>query len=204
MILVISPEHQVPRETQIVNAMFDRGLDVFHIRKKHLDAQAIQEYVHQIDPIHRHKLVLHHFQQLAIPEGLHRFHCSAARRDTLKSSDWKDSVLSTSVHSIEEFNALSDSWNYSFLSPVYPSISKAGYGADNQVLNEFTRRKKGTTKLIALGGVTQEKLQELFELGADGAALLGAVWSADQPVEYVATCVRTLCRIKSHTDEKNS
>ena len=47
--------------------MFDRGLDVFHIRKKHLDAQAIQEYVHQIDPIHRHKLVLHHFQQLAIP-----------------------------------------------------------------------------------------------------------------------------------------
>lgn len=204
MILVISPEHMVHRETEMVNAMFDRGLDLFHIRKKHSDYQTIKDYVSQIDPRYRHKLVLHNFQNLAVPGDLNRFHCSAATRDTLKVSDWKDAILSTSAHRIDEFNALSCCWSYSFFSPFFSSISKPGYGTHNQVRNELTARNNWTTGLIALGGVTQEKLQELFELGVDGAALMGAVWSADQPVAYVDTCVKALYRIKSSTDEKNN
>ena len=70
-------------------------------------------------------------------------------------------------------------------SPIYDSISKEGY------LQHAAFSDRGTLAdgisasrhpVLALGGVTPDKFSELAEWGFSGAALLGAVWQADDPV----------------------
>lgn len=38
-------------------------------------------------------------------------------------------------------------------------------------------------KVIALGGVTYERLPEVVDMGFDGAGMLGAIWSSKNPVK---------------------
>lgn len=68
--------------------------------------------------------------------------------------------------------------DYVFLSPIFDSISKSGYrsafsyarlrdAADRGVIDE---------KVVALGGVTFDKIPLLSSLHFGGAAMLGAIW----------------------------
>ena len=67
---------------------------------------------------------------------------------------------------------------YCFLSPIFDSISKEGYKAnfDKLELKEFLAKDR-KTKVIALGGLTEENYLEVLELGFDGGAFLGSVWN---------------------------
>lgn len=82
-----------------------------------------------------------------------------------------------SCHSFEEVKAMDGKEEYCFLSPIYDSISKEGYQSnfEKTKLKEFLRRER-KTKVIALGGVTDENYNEVIELGFDGGAFLGSVW----------------------------
>jgi thiamine-phosphate pyrophosphorylase len=82
--------------------------------------------------------------------------------------------------------------SYAFLSPVFDSLSKPGYAAAGfdpaQVRAVATR--SGTPPLIALGGVSAERLADAKGMGFSGAAVLGSVWQAADPVAAVAELVQ--------------
>lgn len=86
-------------------------------------------------------------------------------------------IMTRSCHSINELEQDADRFTYSFLSPVFDSISKKGYKSrihlDNLELVKINERHN----IIALGGVTPEKLKKLFDIKFGGAALLGYLWS---------------------------
>lgn len=73
--------------------------------------------------------------------------------------------------------------DYAFLSPIYNSISKQGYSAA-QFSDEDLRAaiKSCGCPVIALGGITVDKLPELHELGFAGVAVIGSVWLAADPM----------------------
>ena len=73
-------------------------------------------------------------------------------------------------------------FSYGFLSPIFPSISKPGYGgsADRAQVKLFLQQ--AAVPILALGGVTVNRLQDVKELGFDGAGVLGAVWGSSDPV----------------------
>lgn len=86
--------------------------------------------------------------------------------------------LSRSCHSVEELGTEDiNRYTYSFLSPIYDSISKKGYHAAFDLsdgnLPFFIEGKN----VVALGGVVPDKFKELFRLKFAGAALLGYLWS---------------------------
>jgi thiamine-phosphate pyrophosphorylase len=112
--------------------------------------------------------------------GITRLHFSEQKRKEI--TDWKPYsgfTLSTSVHSIEDFNALPNCFEYTFLSPVFPSISKAGYVSGKNLLGEVQKRTNFDVKLVALGGITNENKQLATDSGFDGVAMLGAIWSGN-------------------------
>jgi len=83
--------------------------------------------------------------------------------------------------------------DYCFLSPVYDSISKAGYRAAGFLAPGEGRRRRLAAALgrspvpvLALGGVGPGKLAELRDAGFAGAAVLGAVWRAGGGGDVVA------------------
>ncbi len=69
-----------------------------------------------------------------------------------------------------------------FLSPVFDSISKPGYGSrfSTEELREAAGKGLINAKVYALGGVDPSRFAELEALGFGGVALLGAAW---QPVD---------------------
>lgn len=183
MIVVISPEHNLRNEPIWVNRLLEEGLGHFHVRKPYMDDSWVIEYLKRIDSVYYPKLVLHDRPNVAADFGLNHFHYSEKERKGMLLKSKHNLLFSTSVHAVNDFNSLSMFWDYAFLSPVFPSISKAGYGLDNSVFKQLKSRSNYNTKLIGLGGITPQNMQEVLAKGADGVALLGAIWQSENPLQ---------------------
>lgn len=94
-------------------------------------------------------------------------------------------AVSTSFHLLADLGVCRGELDYCFLSPIYPSISKVDYPA-NPAFEDREQLAGGLAgsryPVLALGGVTPDRFAELQELGFAGAALLGGIWQADDPV----------------------
>jgi thiamine-phosphate pyrophosphorylase len=93
------------------------------------------------------------------------------------------------VHTRPELRDALDknTWDSLLVSPVFPSISKPGHAPLPSQFPAFELRQLLSTNprqtaVIALGGVTPDKLPALRELGFDGAAALGFVWNSPTPL----------------------
>ncbi len=196
MLIVISDSDFKPGEAQLVNQLFQNGLDLFHIRKYGADEESLLKLTDQIDLKYHSKLVLHHDHEWGRSIGLKRFHYSEKDRLNWKQQGWfgvsGEYVYSTSVHGIEEYNALPDHFSYVFLSPVFDSISKSDYKG---VKFDLEQRRNYKAKLIGLGGIRQENIQEVIQMGFDGAALLGAIWNSDNPLDEIKRCRYAINRV---------
>lgn len=195
MILVITPETIVPNESKIINQMFQDGLDLLHIRKPFISREGMTDFINSIDESFYGQLVLHSHYDLGKNSGISRFHF---REEDRKEGKYKlftnGNIISTSVHEINSYNTLEKEWEYAFISPFYPSISKKGYGIGSTVIESLKQRNNPEVKLMALGGIDADRIQEVFDLGVDGVALLGAVWESDEPLYVFRKCRRAIKR----------
>ncbi|WP_415329383.1 thiamine phosphate synthase [Chryseobacterium sp. MMS23-Vi53] len=188
MIIVITPEEMIQNETELINELFQEGLDLLHIRKPFINSEKMMDFIQNIDSKFHHQLVLHSHYDLAKDFNILRFHFREIDRQNNLFKSFTDSIISTSVHGIESFNELNESWEYAFISPVFPSISKKGYGENSNILNDIKRRNNSKVKLIALGGINENNIQEVFDSKVDGVALLGAIWKSDEPLNVFKKC----------------
>jgi len=191
MIITFSPEQSVEQETLIVNQLLEKGIDLFHIRKYGLSDDAMLDYINAIDAPYRNRLVLHSHFHLAKENGIGRLHFNEmyrAKKEELKYAD--AFVLSTSVHSIEVFNGLGKTWAYAFLSPIFSSISKPGYGAGNSVFDSLQCRNNVNVSLIGLGGIDRQNYKKVLDAGADGIALLGGIWKSGNPIDVLSALMQ--------------
>lgn len=188
MILVITPEEMVQNETEIINRLFQEGLDLLHIRKPFITQDKMTDFINQIDSEFQSQLVLHSHYELAKEFTISRLHFREIDRQNEMYKSFSKNIISTSVHDIETFNELNEEWEYSFISPVFPSISKKGYGENSTILNDIKKRNNLNVKLIALGGIDKNNIKEVFDSRVDGVALLGAIWESDTPLNVFKKC----------------
>lgn len=186
MIIVITPEIYCANEIYLVNELLKSGIDLLHIRKFNLQDMEVMEYVDSIEAEYRNKLVLHSHRHLANILGINRVHIREAdRKNGIHLKFKKNKILSTSTHSINEFNKLEPFWDYAFLSPLLPSISKPNYGISSTVLSQIKFRTNQEVKLIGLGGIKKGNVNKIIKEHIDGFALLGAIWNNPNPGEYL-------------------
>lgn len=188
MILVITPEDPVQNEMMVINHLFREKLDLLHVRKPGMSIEAMREYISRIDPDYHCQLVLHSHYSLAEEFGISRIHFRESDRQNVPDHFFDEFILSTSVHTIDCFNELDARWEYAFISPVFPSISKKGYGTDSGILESIQYRKNDRSGLIALGGISQHTIDAVFTEDVDGAALLGAIWQSEEPIQVYTAC----------------
>lgn len=189
MIIVISFEETIPNETKIINQLFLEGLDLFHVRKPFISDQEMKDFLSQINESFWPQLVLHSHFELAKEYGISRLHFRESDRINDSYQMYiKENMISTSVHDIDTFNSLGQEWEYAFVSPFFPSISKRGYGNETTILEESKASNNPNVKLVALGGITDKNMKEARGAGADGVALLGAIWQSENPLEVFQRC----------------
>lgn len=190
MIIVITHEDLISHEIETINEMFRAGLDLLHIRKPFINDEEMKVLINGIDQGFHSKLVLHSHYEVGKLYAISRFHVREADRinGLYRLKIEEGNTISTSVHQIKDYNMLGSEWQYSFISPVFPSISKKGYGKDTKIMEDLPYRNNIHVKLIALGGIDENTIRKVFQAGADGAALLGAIWNSSTPVDTFKKC----------------
>ncbi|WP_366186446.1 thiamine phosphate synthase [Flavobacterium ovatum] len=191
--VIISNPTAVPNEIATIHSLFEEGMELFHVRKPNFSEEEMKVFVEGIGLDYRSKLVLHNHHHLATLLKINRIHFATNLREAVSNKDFeivKDQGfrLSTSTHSITEFNALDSKFDYSFLSPVFESISKENYVPKTNLFEDIKNRTNFNTKLIALGGIEFSNIQKTLESGFDDVALLGTIWNRTQPIKNFILC----------------
>ena len=191
-LIVISPEADYPNEHDWVIKLFEAGLERFHVRKPGMTDEEVQAYV-QAFPREWHPLIVpHQSHELIQPMGLGGWHFKDLKAQLDRAHHWRrmradGQRFSRPIHSLDALNEDQNGWDYVFLSPVFNSISKQNYGPkwEKTQLTAALHYCKDAyqTKVYALGGVDESRVGDVRDMGFDGVALLGAIWTNRYPLE---------------------
>jgi thiamine-phosphate pyrophosphorylase len=180
-LVVLSAEHTVKDEATLINRLFEAGMEIFHLRKKAMDEQTLATLLEAIDNRYYPAIALHQHHRLAAVFGTRRLHFPVQQRLATSTAELHKLqtagfLLSTSVHSIKALQQLPRVFAYTFLGPVFDSLSKQGYqGRFSE--NFCLHNEQKTTAVVALGGITAARIEQVRQMNFDGAAILGALWN---------------------------
>lgn len=173
--IAITPPRCVAHEARVIERMLLAGIDRVHIRRPQATEAQIEELICRLPQSLYERLSLHDFHPLAVKYGLGGIHLNS-RNNT--PPEGFGGCISRSCHTLAEAAACRE--DYFFLSPVFDSISKKGYGAAFAAA-ELDAAKDILCNAVALGGVTPERMARLREWGFGGAAFMGYLWeNADE------------------------
>jgi thiamine monophosphate synthase len=185
-LIIITPEKDIPEETGTINALFDAGLQILHVRKPIYTLEETKNLITLISPVFHPKIILHNHYELIEEFGLKGAHLSEKTRKKSDLSQVKN-IVSASFHLLEDVLTEKINLEYAFLSPVFPSISKRGYEPSSEIkkIKNFfkTNREKIRVPLIALGGITDKNILQLQAIGFTGAACIGYIWENPNPLQ---------------------
>ena len=177
MIIVITrPDFFDGEAERIVQLLSRADVDLMHIRKPQASVAAIRRLLQQLPPASYGRLVLHDHHELATDFGLHGVHLNS--RYPAPPQGWRGAV-SISCHSLDELaRCRKEPYAYMSLSPIFDSISKQGYRSafSMETLREAHRQGIIDRRVMALGGVTFDKVSMVMEMGFGGAMILGDAW----------------------------
>lgn len=197
--IIITHPGAIGKETYWINALLDAGLELLHIRKPDYPAAQLKRLLSQVHPCYYDRLVLHQHHELGQDLGIKRVHIPERMRSHIVFDKLEGMTLSTSVHHIKDFNRLPDDFSYAFLSPVFDSISKLGYGGSGSLWEQVAKREQKSIKLIALGGITPANIKQVLQHGFDDIALLGSIWNREANVlAAYKSCRQEQLNFKNH------
>lgn len=172
-LIVLSSPSTIPNEPKLINSMLEEGLEMFHVHKPLFSKAEIEKFIQQIDSKFHDRVYIHSF----FPK----------------------------FHSLDELKGYrpSSTGQLGFLSPIFDSITKEGYKSNfSERMHRFIQLKpelmaaiKGK-KIIALGGVDEDKIDLLRRVGFAGAAVCGAIWSNANPMSKFLR-IRDICDSKA-------
>ena len=180
MLIVISYPTAITDEATIINALFDEGLEIFHMRKPQADAGELRGLLEKINPTYHHRIALHQHHEIAADYGIKRWHFTEANRNKINEEPliqlkMANHILSTSIHHVEAFKGLPFSFDYTFFGPVLNSISKQGY--ISSLSADFIFPVEGNyPKVVAIGGIDATNIHQVKLMQFKAIALLGAIW----------------------------
>lgn len=197
MIVITNPS-AVADEISIIDSLFEEGLSLLHIRKPDFSEIETAKFIHQIKHQYRQNLVLHNHHEIAADFGINRIHFSETeRKKIINFTELSDFVLSTSTHSVEDFNALENTFEYAFLSPLFPSISKENYSSKTNLFEEIKQRENFNTKIVALGGIYSDNIEQSLQNGFDDIALLGTIWNSPNAIKNFKLCQKIVLSLSA-------
>jgi thiamine-phosphate pyrophosphorylase len=195
-LVVLSPPDDHAREQEIVRGLFEAGLLRYHLRKPAWSAERTAGLLESLPLPLRRRVIAHRHHEIALSLGAGGIHF---RDDDQAPEDpglqkGADGFASRSCHDVETVRAALGRYDAVFIGPLLASLSKPGYGPMPPPAREELRgllaartEAQRSTEVVALGGVTMQTLTDCHSLGFDGAALLGAVWDAPDPVAAFVT-----------------
>ncbi len=176
MLIIITAPEFFHDEPELINLLFDNGLQRLHLRKPDSSVEQYERLLNTINPYFLSKIVLHDHLNIAAKYGVYGVHLN--RRYSVAPDDFFGSV-SKSLHSEEELIAERNNYDYVTLSPIFDSVSKRGYHSSfsHEQLLAMRENDLIDSRVIALGGITPQNIKSLSQYGFGGAMVLGTLWN---------------------------
>jgi thiamine-phosphate pyrophosphorylase len=223
-LLLVSNFTDIHHEQYVLNLLFCEGLQHFHLRKANYSIRQMATYIERIPEPFRDRIVLHSHFELIDEFGLRGAHftkkhtyeafLSSRGHDGLLAQTPAFDHLSFSVHSIPDIKRVSPMYDYVFLSPVFDSISNQGYNSKFKIhdLKTFLTQsslppngaatERPRPQVIALGGINETVVDQVFDTGFDGMALLGYIWTGFEQDGDMVLAVKRFRYIKNLIHER--
>lgn len=212
-LIVVSPPDERADEHEVAVALFAAGLTRYHLRKPAWPVARMASWLAELPPQFRRRVVLHGHHALAQQMGAGGIHFrdDGTAPKELRSEASSIGFVSRACHDLADVVASLAHYNAVLFAPVFGSLSKPGHGPMSpqlrdelaELLRSRTSRQR-TTEVVALGGVTSDRLAECHALGFDGAAVLGAVWAATNPVAAFAHLDQVSTALAAIPERKSS
>lgn len=175
-LIVITTPDFFEGEAEALASLFRAGLEILHLRKPGASREELERLLQQLPSEYLERIVTHEHFELVSARGLKGIHLNGRNPE---APNGYTGHISCSCHSLQEAAERSPACDYVFLSPIYDSISKQGYASAYTRDSLLQARQAGilNSKVMALGGISAERLPEVKALGFGGAVLLGDVWA---------------------------
>ena len=176
MILITEPDF-IPDEEKFINAFFNEGLEILHLRKPEATALQMHELISKIDEKFHSRIMIHSHYELFETFKIRGVHFTENSKGQIRSYEKVQCKKSLAVHELSDLKCVDNSIDYVFLSPLFSSVSKAGYSKQwnfESIKAELSEYRN--FKVMALGGITLDNVKQVKELGFDDFALLGSIW----------------------------
>lgn len=197
-ILLITDRNQAARPlADVVSAAFDGGCRWVSIREKDMPAherrRLAEDILRRAEP-YKARVGVHDDIALAASMGLRALHLpSAGPGSDVKAAKRQADprcLIGRSCHNAVEIEAsLTAGVDYATLSPIFLTQSKPGYGPAVGVETLAATAKGTSLQLVALGGLTPERVPACREAGAKGIAVMGEIMRADDPARVMRAFV---------------
>lgn len=174
-IIAITTPRVTDDDAPIIRHLIHEGVDIVHLRKPESTIDECRKLLTELTAEQRSKIVVHDYAELYFEYSLQGIHLN---RNVTTLPDGYSGTRSRSCHTLDEVVQHKDNYDYLFLSPIFDSISKAGYrsGFTHEELLRASHTGIIDRKVVALGGVTPDKIPYLETLNFGGAAMLSAVY----------------------------
>lgn len=186
LILVSSPD-KFKSEVDSVVSLFEQELELFHVRKPGFSEKKLTEYLRMIPKKYHNRVVIHSHFGLLGKFKLHGIHLGKdMRKNTFKNRlklKWirlrhSNLSVSTSYHNLMSLLEDHRAFSYVFLSPIFEGISRQSHGGGFKAEQLKKALRTTSHKVIGMGGIDADHIQEIKDIGFFGAAVLGAVWNS--------------------------
>lgn len=192
-LIVFSPNKSISNETEWVTALFQNGLEIYHLKKPHFTSKRLSEYIQRIPKDYHNRIVIHSHHSLIKKFNLKGIHFPSKDRQnkfktwwtirTLSRKKRKRMTISTSFHNTTQLDLYDNKYDYVFLSPVFDSITKKEYQSGFKEFSLSNSLSHTNYKVIALGGIDFSRVDAIKRMGFYGCALLGSIWTSVNPTE---------------------
>lgn len=185
MLLLITNQYNVKDEAKIIQQIASFDSCFIHVRKPNYSLSRMKKWLEQFSIKTTQKMMLHQHHQLYADFSIRGIHLKESHKNCVISLSKEPKItLSAAYHNAVEAQQQS-CYDYSVLSPVFDSISKAN--VKGKKFNVQNSKKP----IIALGGVDAENMKIARNLGFQGVAVLGSIWQNENPIDAFRTIEKT-------------
>ena len=177
-IIAITTPKVIDEDAFIIKGLIDRGVDMIHLRKPDSTIDEGRRLLEMLGKKLRQKIVVHDYPELFDEFSLRGIHIN---RNVTTYPQGYDGLRTRSCHTLEEVVRYKGECDYLFLSPIFDSISKRGYLSrfDEEELRRASMSGIIDEKVVALGGVTFDKIAYLQGLNFGGVAMVGEIYGVE-------------------------
>jgi thiamine-phosphate pyrophosphorylase len=163
------------------------GLPAVQLREKDLGAGellALARRLREITRPHGARLFVNDRVDVALAagaDGVQRTAASMAITD-MRQVAGDRLLIAASVHALDEAVAAEAAGaDFLVFGPVYDTASKRAYGAPQGLAKLADVTKAVRVPVIAIGGITTERVREVLDAGASGVGVISAILAAPSP-----------------------